>query len=108
MWLQARCAKHAKHVDVLNLKSGVWRELERAELEQAASATDSMDGHELPGVHFQDIVHGLQQGDGGRLPDLTVHLCFICLLHLANEKTLLVKGTSEMDELRVWREQAVS
>eukprot|EP00897_Mesotaenium_endlicherianum_P010334 jgi/Mesen1/9329/ME000061S08777 len=35
------------------------------------------------------------------LEDISVHLCFICVLHLANEHDLAIKGCSSMDELRI-------
>lgn len=37
----------------------------------------------------------------GRLEDLSVHLCFICLLHLANEHGLALQAVPEMDRLLV-------
>lgn len=79
--MQVRFAKRAKHVDIKQLKGGVEREL------RAASAAAVAGGQ----VGFQEIVGGLAGGDGGKLSDLSPHLCFICLLHLANEQSLVVK-----------------
>ena len=99
--MQVRYARRAKHVDVLELKTGVWRELHRsatAHGDDGAAVADA----DAP-VQFQDIVGGLRSGDGGDVLDLSVHLCFICLLHLANEETLVVQSPA-MDELIVWPE----
>ena len=83
--LQVRFAKRAKHVDIKQLKGGMERELHSA---SAAAAAGEQIG-------FQDIVGGLAGGDGGKLADLSPHLCFICLLHLANEQSLVVKCLPE-------------
>lgn len=37
----------------------------------------------------------------GKAEDLSVHLCFICLLHLANEHGLAISGTESLDQLVV-------
>jgi condensin complex subunit 2 len=100
--VQAKYARHVKHVDVLSLKAGVWRELQRAAPPPAAPPDGAAAQAEPPGVQFQDVVRGLRSGDGGAVADLSVHLCFICLLHLANENELTVKSTPAMDELVVW------
>jgi condensin complex subunit 2 len=96
--LQMRYAKRAKHVDVLDLKAGVWRELQRSASERVDPATNA-----AAPVSFQDVVSGLRSGDGGDVSDLSVHLCFICLLHLANEESLVVQSP-EMGKLLVWPE----
>ena len=36
-----------------------------------------------------------------RLRELSVPFCFICLLHLANEKNLAIAGSPDLTELRV-------
>jgi condensin complex subunit 2 len=90
--VQVRYARRAKHVDIQQLKNGVLRELQgvSADLQQPAQ--------------FQEIVERLQPGDGGQICDLSVHLCFICLLHLANERSLVVKSMGGMADLVVMRE----
>ena len=37
----------------------------------------------------------------GALSDLSVHMCFICVLHLANEHGLAIEGVASLDELRI-------
>lgn len=53
-------------------------------------------------ISFQDVIADLpQKSAAGRAEDLSVHLCFICLLHLANEHGLSVQGTQQLDHLTV-------
>lgn len=78
-------------VDVRALKEIMWSSIEPG---QAAS-----DGQMMS---FQDVIADMPQNSAaGRAEDLSVHLCFICLLHLANEHGLVVEGTQELDQLRV-------
>ena len=51
------------------------------------------------GVHFHSVLQKLQDTDAGRDKDLSVHLSFICLLHLANEHELRIDDTPQMDAL---------
>ena len=78
-------------VDVRALKEIMWSSIEPV---QAASDRRM--------VSFQDVIADMpQKSAAGRAEDLSVHLCFICLLHLANEHGLVVEGTQELDQLRV-------
>lgn len=53
-------------------------------------------------VSFQDLIADVPPfSAAGRAEDLSVHLCFICLLHLANEHGLAVQGTESLDRLIV-------
>ena len=53
-------------------------------------------------VSFQDLIADVPSvSAAGRAEDLSVHLCFICLLHLANEHGLAVSGTESLDRLVV-------
>jgi condensin complex subunit 2 len=90
--VQVRYARRAKHVDIQQLKDGVLRELQSISVDSPQTA------------HFQEIVERLQPGDGGQICDLSVHLCFICLLHLANERSLIVKSMGGMGDLVVLKE----
>ena len=78
-------------MDVRALKESLWNSMEpiqRASNEQHVS--------------FQDVIADMPSvSDAGRSEDLSVHLCFICLLHLANEHGLAVTGTDALDQLVV-------
>ena len=41
------------------------------------------------------------------LADISTSFCFICLLHLANEKGLKIEGNSSLDELSIVRDITV-
>lgn len=85
-------AKAAKQVDVRVLKRRLWDILTK----QPAAEVRQGDP-----VDFQVVIQQLRTGDGASLHDLSVHLCFICLLHLANEHGLTVTGVEDMNRLLV-------
>jgi len=41
------------------------------------------------------------------LADISTSFCFICLLHLANEKGLKIEGNSALDELTIVKDMTV-
>lgn len=91
-------AKTAKQVDVRALKGRLWELLQGASGEPRGGDAGDGVGHS---VEFQEVIQELHSGDGARLEDLSVHLCFICLLHLANEHSLVVSDVTQMDRLLV-------
>lgn len=53
-------------------------------------------------VSFQEVITSLKPQLGGpATKDLSVHLCFICLLHLANEHSLDLRNDGDLDRLNV-------
>ena len=52
---------------------------------------------------FQRVVCEVVGGDSqaGRPADISVHLCFICLLHLANEHGLRLETDGRLDRLMI-------
>ena len=49
---------------------------------------------------FTDLVHGLDNFyPEQKRQDISVAFCFICVLHLANEQNLCIKGSETMEEL---------
>ena len=78
-------------VDVRALKETLWRSM--GSVQEASSEQV---------VSFQDLIADIPAfGAAGRAEDLSVHLCFICLLHLANEHGLAVNGSKSLDQLVV-------
>ncbi|KAI9474192.1 MAG: condensin complex subunit 2/barren, partial [Benjaminiella poitrasii] len=81
--LYVNYARTAKRVDVKKLKDNLWKVL-------------TTDGNEekVEGIQkFTDIVNGLKTMYSPKiLKDISVPFCFICLLHLANEKNLSISG----------------
>jgi condensin complex subunit 2 len=51
---------------------------------------------------LQDVLATVPASNpAGRLEDLSVHLCFICVLHLANEHGLVIKSVPELNSLLI-------
>lgn len=75
-------------VDVRALKETLWHQ---------ARATQA------PGpLPFSELLATIPETNpAGPLPELSVHLCFICLLHLANEHGLAIHTSDGLDELTV-------
>lgn len=89
---------HLLQVDVKALKEIVWQGLSHSKGADAGSGEPAADGV----VSFQDILaHVPEQSQAGDRRDLSVHLCFICLLHLANENGLVVKDAGDLKTLQV-------
>ncbi|CAM6054093.1 unnamed protein product [Sphagnum tenellum] len=56
------------------------------------------------GISFQDLLDCLPEDcPAAAQEDISVHICFLCLLHLANEHNLCIKDCSTMDELRIFQ-----
>jgi condensin complex subunit 2 len=79
------------------LKDNIWRELSN---DSAATA---------PGSHrlSQIISHVKQMYPVERAQDITPSFYFICLLHLANEKTLKIENSADLSDLTVQQDEAV-
>jgi condensin complex subunit 2 len=90
--LQINYAKTAKKVDVKKLKDNIWKTL------SDASAKDTMSReHE-----FSDVIKDLKKAyPETKLKDISVAFCFICLLHLANEKKLVIDAEDDLRQLRI-------
>ena len=52
----------------------------------------------------QGLIERALVGAGdGLVSDLSVHICFICLLHLANEHSLRITGAPSLDSVTIHR-----
>ncbi|CEP15933.1 hypothetical protein [Parasitella parasitica] len=82
--LYVNYARTAKRVDVKKLKDNLWKVLTTNELNE-----ERVHGE----LRFTDIVHNLKKLYSPKtMRDISVPFCFICLLHLANEKDLSISG----------------
>jgi condensin complex subunit 2 len=55
-----------------------------------------------PVIPFQDVIVSVPSDSAaGALEDVSVHMCFICLLHLANEKGLVVRAHEDLTTLTI-------
>lgn len=99
-------AKTAKKVDVKKLKDNLWREMT---VGAAAAPEDDVimpedDARVVGEQRFTKIMRGLERVyPEKKMRDISVPFCFICLLHLANEKNLKIEnaGDESMRELIV-------
>ena len=106
----------AKRVNVKKLKIDIWSHIdELQEADVAAEGADADDGeNQSPNVHgkrassdgkagetetmsFQELVCDIANEQKQR--EVTLPFYFICLLHLANEKTLKIEGSPDMNDL---------
>ncbi|KAJ2781380.1 hypothetical protein H4R18_002910 [Coemansia javaensis] len=114
--LHINYARRAKRVNVKRLKDNLWREIaaggrRRSQpMDTAEPADISLDGGDsseaglaLAGdQRFSDIVGGLKNVyPREKLEDLSVSYCFICLLHLANERNLRIESNASLSDLLI-------
>jgi condensin complex subunit 2 len=63
---------------------------------------------EEPAKKFTQVIRGLDTVYPEKaLTDISTSFCFICLLHLANEKGLKIEGNNALDELSIVRDITV-
>ncbi|KAI8076555.1 condensin complex subunit 2/barren [Gilbertella persicaria] len=85
--LYVNYARTAKRVDVKKLKDNLWKVLTQEQ--------EKVSGEQK----FTDIVHHLKKMYPPKtMRDISVPFCFICLLHLANEKDLSIQGPIHNDD----------
>ncbi|RKP21405.1 barren [Rozella allomycis CSF55] len=89
--LKMNYAKTSKKVDVKKLKENIWTEIETVPQNNT--------------IDFKNIVNGLSSFyPEEKFRDISVPFCFICVLHLANENGLEIKGSSTLSELQIIKE----
>jgi len=101
-------AKSAKVVDVKALKNSIWEDLcATNNVTKSKSAKGNNLTMEKP-KSFQDILYNIPNlVSSETLQNISVPYCFICLLHLANEKSLVLEQpkNSSLAELIVRTQQ---
>ncbi|KAL5035556.1 hypothetical protein RTP6_003234 [Batrachochytrium dendrobatidis] len=100
-------ARSAKRVDVKKLKDNIWKtiDVERDESNSlqntCASDITKQSEYHKPKV-FSSVVSELCHAySPAAYNDISVAFCFICVLHLANEKNLEIHGSSELEDLQI-------
>lgn len=115
--LVSRCC--SVQVNVRALKDLLWDSLVAANTQKAShGSSDSTDadsedeqahhgstaataGAEAA-VPFQEVIVSVpEQSAAGSLEDVSVHMCFICLLHLANERGLVITANEDLKTLSI-------
>lgn len=92
----------SKEVDVRILKETLW---ERIQDFSMISEEDYGERSESA-VSFKRLLNSFPARCAAAAPEnISVHLCFICLLHLANEHSLKIQDCSTLDELSISNNQ---
>jgi condensin complex subunit 2 len=86
--IEVNYARTSKVVDIRALKQTLWKDLEEENETQEQKHS------------FNEILSMFPEDNpAGRLEDISVHMAFICALHLANEHGLVIKSVPEMNDL---------
>ncbi|KAK9472478.1 condensin complex subunit 2/barren [Dipodascopsis tothii] len=103
-------ARVAKRVDVKKLKDNIWDKLEYHDDAKDATAMDisvrdaSPPADDEPKL-FSDVVSNLKDAYAPQaLASISTSFCFICLLHLANEKGLNIENNPDLTDLVIRRD----
>lgn len=92
--LNINYAKRSIDVDIEKLKTNIWNKI----CEAGEAGTGQNSNKLKKPVSFDHVLSKLPQVvPPQQLPDISVPLCFICLLDLANKKQLNIKETTEED-----------
>ncbi|KAI9167004.1 Condensin complex subunit 2 [Paramyrothecium foliicola] len=105
-------ARVAKKVDVRRLKEEIWKGMDLESLENplekepvAESGADAPQSEEP--LKFTSVMNNLQSVyPKPIMDDISTSFCFICLLHLANEKGLVIEKTPDLTELNIRKDWA--
>ncbi|THX97820.1 barren [Aureobasidium pullulans] len=97
-------ARVAKKVDVRRLKEEMWRgigfEIEPTQTPSKAPPPPTVDITEEGTFKFTDVMNNLRHVyPQQQLSDISTSFGFICLLHLANEKGLVIENQEGFEEL---------
>ncbi|KAK9673872.1 hypothetical protein RND81_12G195200 [Saponaria officinalis] len=94
--IEVQYDKAAKQVDVHLLKEALWDHMHD-------SADVPVTNVDKDVISFKQVLANFPDDCGAAAPeDISPHLCFICLLHLANEHGLRIQGCESMDELTIY------
>lgn len=94
--IEVSYCKAAKQVDVKALKELMWRGITLVVEKRVEQGLENPRND----INFSDVLATVPADNhAGRIEDLSVHLCFICVLHLANEHGLVVQGVDHLDGL---------
>lgn len=104
--LRIAYAKTAKRVDVKKLKSSLWQQLSSdvppPPVVAAPESTKKKTKTKMVDKSFQQTLMELPRSiESKELSEISVPYCFICLLHLANEKGLEIQTIDQSTDLRI-------
>lgn len=91
---QLNYARVAKRVDVAKLKSTLWNEF----IENGSKGNQQQQTAPVNTKTFSNLINNLSKSyQSDALAEVSVPYCFICLLHLANEKNLDIQLNDKND-----------
>ncbi|KAL1943092.1 hypothetical protein VTO73DRAFT_4763 [Trametes versicolor] len=98
-------ARRAKRVDVRKLKDNIWKGLDItiAPAEDAEDAMETDDARPLTdpsdGREFTSVITDLRKTyPKDKMEEISTSFCFICLLHLANERGLKLEVDNKVED----------
>lgn len=93
--IEVQYDKTSKQVDVQALKITLWDHVQESVKLPVQGQKDT--------VSFRNILANFPSecNAAATISDISPHLCFICLLHLANEKGLSIQSCPNLDDLAV-------
>ncbi|KAK0731698.1 condensin complex subunit 2/barren [Lasiosphaeris hirsuta] len=103
-------ARVAKKVDVKRLKEEIWKGMNFEALEKENPNTSRLPsppssdvgGGDQPTLKFTDVMNDLKRVyPKPVMDDISTSYGFICVLHLANEKGLLIEKTADLMDLTI-------
>ncbi|KAG4305649.1 hypothetical protein PORY_001205 [Pneumocystis oryctolagi] len=96
---QLNYARITKRVNVKQLKENIWAELKFENMNKDHISYSTPKKTERK---FTDVVKGLKNVYSKKeMDDISTSFCFICLLHLANEKGLIIENNEDLTELTI-------
>ncbi|XP_027064801.1 condensin complex subunit 2-like [Coffea arabica] len=95
--IEVQYDKTSKQVDVQALKETLWDHIREKNL---AEVQENSEDHK---ISFKQILATFPSDcrAASSVRDISPHLCFICLLHLANEHGLWIHGSANLDDLSI-------
>ncbi|GAV69703.1 Cnd2 domain-containing protein [Cephalotus follicularis] len=92
--IEVQYDKTSKQVDVQALKETIWGHIQEY---------PQMSQVEEESVSFKELLASFPSDctAAATIEDISPHLCFICLLHLANEHGLRIHSCANLDDLRI-------
>ena len=106
-------ASIAKRVNVRKLKTDIWSEIDKETSAESVVPIDSeniavdkkkdkLEKQTAPTISFQDLISDIAVKQQQK--EVSLPFYFICLLHLANEKTLKIDSPASMDDLFITKD----
>jgi len=97
--------KTAKFIDVRALKTNLWEKLHTiSPLQSQQKNQDKQDKPKSSNTEkdFRDLLKEIPKSTSAQdLPNLSVPFCFICMLHIANEKELHLENKDDLGQLHI-------